>query len=110
VQYGAQAVWVVLNDGLYAMCDQGMRQMGWDPFGTAIPMTDFVSIARASGADGVRVEREADLDAALGAAMNAPGPFVVDVRIDPGESAPTGRRNRNLMQQGGRREEREGRR
>jgi acetolactate synthase-1/2/3 large subunit len=105
VQYGAQAVWVVLNDGLYAMCDQGMRQMGWEPFGTAIPGTDFVGIARATGADGVRVEREADLGAALSAAMNAQGPFIVDVRIDPEEKAPTGRRNRNLMQQGGTRGE-----
>ncbi len=108
VQYGAQAVWVVLNDGLYAMCDQGMRAMGWEPFGTEIPPTDFVSIVRAVGGEGVRVEREVDLDEALRAAMSAPGPFVVDVRIDPRESAPSGRRNRNLMQQGGRRDEREG--
>jgi acetolactate synthase-1/2/3 large subunit len=109
VQYGAQAVWVVLNDGLYAMCDQGIRAEGWEPFGTAIPATDFVGIARATGADGVRVEREADLDAALTAAMSAPGPFVVDVRIDRGESVPLGRRVRNLMQQGARPDMREGR-
>ncbi len=110
VQYGAKAVWIVMNDSLYAMCDQGMRTMGWSPFGTAIPPTDFVSIARAMGADGVRVEREADLDDALRTAMEASGPFVVDVRIDPGEAAPSGRRNRNLMQQGGKSEPREGRR
>jgi acetolactate synthase-1/2/3 large subunit len=108
VQYGAETVWVVLNDGLYAMCDQGMRAMGWEPFGTAIPATDFVAMVRAMGGDGVRVEREVDLEEALRAAMNAGGPFVVDVRIDRSESAPTGRRNRNLMQQGGRRDVREG--
>jgi acetolactate synthase-1/2/3 large subunit len=102
VQYGAQAVWVVLNDALYSMCDQGMRAMGWEPFGTAIPPTDFVAMVRAMGADGVRVEREADLDEALRTAMKAKGPFVVDVKIDRRESAPSGRRNRNLMQQGGR--------
>ena len=100
VQYGANAVWIVLNDGLYAMCDQGMRTMGWEPFGTKIPATDFVSIARAMGADGVRVDCELDLDDALRAAMNATGPFVVDVQIDPRENAPSGRRNRSLMQQG----------
>jgi acetolactate synthase-1/2/3 large subunit len=103
VQYRAPVVWVILNDNLYAMCDQGMRAMGWDPFGTEMPPTDFVSIARACGADGIRVEREADLDDALSLAMNAPCPFVVDVRIDPRENAPSGRRNRNLMQQGGKR-------
>jgi acetolactate synthase-1/2/3 large subunit len=108
VQYGAQAVWVVLNDGLYSMCDQGMRAMGWEPFGTSIPATDFVALLRAMGADGLHVECEADLDEALRAAMEAAGPFVVDVRIDRSETAPTGRRNRNLMQQGGRRDEREG--
>ncbi len=108
VQYGAQAVWVVLNDGLYAMCDQGMRMMGWEPFGTAIPATDFVAMVRAMGGDGVRVEREVDLGEALRAAMSAAGPFIVDVRIDRGETPPTGRRNRNLLQQGGRRDDREG--
>jgi acetolactate synthase-1/2/3 large subunit len=76
--------------------------MGWEPFGTAIPATDFVAMVRAMGADGVRVEREGDLDEALRAAMKAPGPFVVDVKIDRREAAPSGRRNRNLMQQGGR--------
>ena len=108
VQYGAQAVWVVLNDGLYAMCDQGMRAMGWEPFGTAIPATDFVAMVRAMGGDGIRVECEVDLDEALRRAMDATGPFVVDVQIDRSESAPSGRRNRNLMQQGGRRDERDG--
>ena len=104
VQYGIPAVWVVLNDGLYAMCDQGMRTMGWDPFGTQIPKTDFVAIARGLGAEGVRVESEQDVEAALRAAMAARGPFVVDVAIDPKECAPSGRRNRNLLQQGGGRE------
>ena len=99
VSYGVPAVWVVLNDARYGMIDAGMRSLGWKPFGTDIPRADFVAIARAVGADGVRVEREAELEAALLAAMAAEGPFVVDVWIDPHEAPPANRRNTSLRRQ-----------
>lgn len=97
VQYQADAVWVVLNDARYGMCHEGMHAAGWEPFGTAIPATDFVALARAVGADGVRVEREPELRAALEAAIKARGPFLVDVQIAAGELAPLGRRNTALF-------------
>ncbi|WAS91255.1 thiamine pyrophosphate-dependent enzyme [Nannocystis poenicansa] len=97
VQYQADAVWVVLNDARYNMCHQGMQAAGWEPFGTALPPTDFVALARAVGADGMRVEREPELRAALEAAMRARGPFLVDVRIEVDELAPLGARNRTLF-------------
>ncbi len=100
VQYGADAVWVILNDACYLMCDQGMRAAGMVPFGTALPRTDFVALARALGADGILVERESDVRGAIRHAMQVRGPFVVDVHIDPREVAPSGKRNRSLMQQG----------
>jgi acetolactate synthase-1/2/3 large subunit len=98
--YGIDAVWVVLNDGGYRMIAQGMRSVGWQPFETEFVRTDFVAIARAMGADGVRVEREADLEPALARARAARGPFLVDVMIDPREQAPNGDRNRSLQRQG----------
>ncbi len=98
--YGIDAVWIVLNDGGYRMIAQGMRSVGWQPFETEFVATDFVAIARAMGADGVRVEREADLAGALRRAREARGPFVVDVVIDPSELAPSGDRNRSLQRQG----------
>jgi acetolactate synthase-1/2/3 large subunit len=100
VRYKVPAVWVVLNDGLYSICDQGMRSFGWDAFETEIPATDFVMLARAMGADGVRVHREEDLEAALDSALAARGPFVVDVIIDRTEWAPATQRNKSLKAQG----------
>lgn len=100
VQHNADAVWIVLNDAAYLMCQQGMTAMGWTPFSCEMPRVDFVALARAVGADGERVEREAEVAGALERALAAKGPRVLDVRIDPAELPPSGRRNRSLMQQG----------
>ncbi|MEZ4403633.1 MAG: thiamine pyrophosphate-dependent enzyme [Kofleriaceae bacterium] len=100
VQYRADAVWVVLNDACYLMCAQGMRVMGWEPFACDLPRVDFVALARAIGADGERVEREAEVGPALARAAAARGPWVIDVAVDPTEAPPSGRRNKSLMQQG----------
>ncbi len=93
-------MWVVLNDACYLMCAQGMKTMGWEPFSCALPRIDFVAMARALGADGIRVEYERDVRAALEMAARARGPFVVDIDNDPVEMPPSGKRNKNLMQQG----------
>lgn len=98
--YGIDAVWIVLNDARYGMIAQGMRSIGWQPFSTDFPRVDFAAIARAMGADGVRVERESQVESALRQAMVVRGPFVVDVIVDPNETAPANRRNASLVQQG----------
>ena len=100
VEHAADAVWIVLNDGGYLMCEQGMATIGWEPFGTRIPRVDFVALARAQGADGVSVDDEGSLDDALEQALSAKGPFVVDVDIDRTVRAPSGRRTKSIMQQG----------
>ena len=100
VQHRADAVWVILNDARYLMCAQGMKVMGWKPFACELPPVDFVAMARAIGANGERVTREADVGPALERAARARGPWVVDIAIDPAEAPPSGRRNRSLMQQG----------
>lgn len=99
VQHGIPAVWIVLNDSAYGMIDQGMAALKLPSPDTSIPRTDFVMIAKGMGADGVRVEREADVARALELAMAAKGPFVVDVVIDPTEKAPAGRRFKSLDEQ-----------
>jgi acetolactate synthase I/II/III large subunit len=98
--YGLGCVWIVLNDARYGMIEQGMQSVGWQPFETDFPRADFVAIARAMGADGVRVEREEDVAAALQAGLASLGPFVIDVIIDPTEIAPAGQRNKSLAAQG----------
>jgi len=77
-----------------------MRSVGWAPFETDFPRADFVAIARAMGADGIRVDREQDVAAALQLGLHSLGPFVIDVIIDPSEIAPTGARNKSLNNQG----------
>jgi acetolactate synthase-1/2/3 large subunit len=97
--YGIAAVWIVLNDSRYGMISQGMESLGWTPFETEFPEADFVGIAEAMGASGIRVDSESALEQALVGAMRAKGPYVVDVIIDRTERAPAGQRNHSLMKQ-----------
>lgn len=95
VKFDAPAVWVVLNDGRYGMCAQGMDALGLSA-DAEIPQVDFVAFARAQGARATRVDHEVQLDGAFEQAMAADGPFVVDVRIDPRCKAPASLRNASL--------------
>jgi acetolactate synthase-1/2/3 large subunit len=99
VACGAAAVWIVLNDARYGMIEQGLARLGMRGLKADIPRVDFVALARAIGADGVRVEREGELGSALAAAMGATTPFVVDVVIDQSE-APFMGRVKTLLAQG----------
>jgi thiamine pyrophosphate-dependent acetolactate synthase large subunit-like protein len=95
VKFGARAVWVVLNDARYGMCAQGMDTLGLSA-DAEFPQVDFAAFARAQGAAATRVDHESQLDGALGEAMAAAGPFVIDVRIDPRCKAPASQRNASL--------------
>lgn len=91
------AVWIILNDGRYNMCYQGMAAL--DMAGCAdatFPPTDFAMLARAMGAEGLRVGSEDELEAGLAQALAATGPFILDVLIDADQVAPTNGRNEGL--------------
>ncbi|MEM8962567.1 MAG: thiamine pyrophosphate-dependent enzyme [Acidobacteriota bacterium] len=100
VQYNTQAVWIVLNDAGYGMCESGQKVLGLNSGQLSMPSVDFVSFARSMGADGIRVKRETDLEAALEQAMTAIKPFVVDVVIDRDEPSPLMERFESLLRQG----------
>ncbi len=100
VKYQVPAIWIVLNDARYNMCFQGMKLLGLTGADALIPETDFVTIARGMGADGVRVTTESDLNAALEKAIAFNKPFVIDVVIDPSRPAPSKGRNQGLAAQG----------
>jgi len=53
---------------------------------TELPSVDFVGIAKAYGVDGALVERREDVDAAIRAARDTDGPFVIDFRIEREEN------------------------
>ncbi len=100
VKYQIPAVWIVLNDARYNMCHQGMEMLGMTGADATIPEADFAIIASGMGAEGIRIHKESDLEAALEKAMAATGPFVVDVLIDPDRRAPSKGRNQGLAAQG----------
>ena len=47
------------------------------------PAIDWVGLARALGVPGERVDKTADVAAALGRALASGGPYVLDARVDP---------------------------
>lgn len=100
VKYQIPAVWIVPNDGRYNMCYQGMALLGLKGADAILPHTDFVAIARGMGAEGIHVQKESELEAALLRAIAAPGPLVVDVALDPTRPAPSQGRNKGLLAQG----------
>ncbi|MDF5715258.1 MAG: ScyA-related TPP-binding enzyme [Rhizonema sp. NSF051] len=100
VSYQVPAVWIVLNDGGYNMCDQGVAMLGFKGMNTKIPQADFVKIACGMGADGIRVESESEIQAALEKALVSTSPLVIDVLIDSTRAAPIGGRIKSLISQG----------
>ena len=100
VKFNIPAVWIVLNDGRYNMCAQGMNLQGFQGVDTEIPSTNFVQLAQAMGAIGIRVSTESQLEAALTKALAANDPCIVDINLDPTQPAPIGGRIRSLIQQG----------
>ncbi|AFY57216.1 thiamine pyrophosphate-dependent enzyme, possible carboligase or decarboxylase [Rivularia sp. PCC 7116] len=99
VRYQIPAVWIVLNDGLYNMCDQGQAMQGFKQTDAMIPQTDFAQFARSMGAEFIRVERESDIYVAFEKAMKSEKPFVIDVLIEPTQISPIGNRIESLNSQ-----------
>ncbi|MGI2904594.1 scytonemin biosynthesis protein ScyA [Tolypothrix sp. VBCCA 56010] len=100
VKYQIPAIWIVLNDARYNMCHQGMKLLGLTGADASIPLTDFAMIAKGMGAEGIRVLKESDVEAALEQAIASEVPIVIDVIIDPNRAAPSKGRNQSLAAQG----------
>ncbi len=91
VEQRIPAVWVVLNNGGHGMVHQGETIMRGKTFGTSLYRVPInaAGLARALGANGVRVETASDFRQALSQALVADGPTVIDAIVDPTEMAPT---------------------
>jgi benzoylformate decarboxylase len=82
VRYRAAVTFVVLNNQGYEAVRQLGRRLGApDPVGTALPGIDFVTVAAGLGCPGVRVPDAAGLAPALAGALEADGPFLVEVPV-----------------------------
>jgi acetolactate synthase-1/2/3 large subunit len=83
-QAGAPVVVVVLDNGMYGTIRMHQeRRFPGRVSGTDLDNPDFVALARAFGAYGERVERTADVPAALDRALGAGTAAVLHVPVDP---------------------------
>ena len=74
---------VIMNNGYLGMVRQ-WQELFWDRRYSNVDMgswPDWVKLAEAYGATGVRLTDKATLDADLRSALATPGPVVVDVRV-----------------------------
>jgi acetolactate synthase-1/2/3 large subunit len=84
VQYGANAIFIVVNNGMYGTIRMHQeRNYPGRVSATELKNPDFAALARAYGANGETVERTADFNAAFGRALEADRPSLIELRIDP---------------------------
>ncbi len=83
VQHGIHTVTIVFDDGAYGNSNRDQREkFGGRELGTALRNPDWVALARAFGAEGVRVDTLADLPAAIRAACAAEASTVIAFPMD----------------------------
>jgi acetolactate synthase I/II/III large subunit len=89
VQYGANFVAVVVNNGMYGTIRMHQeREYPGRVFGTDLRNPDFAAYARAFGGHGETVERTADFAPAYERAAASGKPALIELKIDPDAIAP----------------------
>jgi acetolactate synthase-1/2/3 large subunit len=84
VQYGANVIFVVVNNGMYGTIRMHQeREYPARVYGTALANPDFVMLARAYGAHAELVEDTSQFAAAFERAASAGKPALIELRIDP---------------------------
>ncbi|MCX2929864.1 thiamine pyrophosphate-binding protein [Mycobacterium sp. CVI_P3] len=88
---GIPVIIAVMNNGAYGNIYYRAHAMGPGPERlTDIPGMDWVAFARSVGADGERVEQPGEIAGAVGRALAAPGPYLLDLHIDKTYPTPIG--------------------
>ncbi len=77
---------LLLNDNGYGMIKWKQEGMHLPNFGLDLGNPDFVKLAEAFGAKGVRLEKTEDLEPALQRALGEPGVTLVEVPVDYAEN------------------------
>jgi acetolactate synthase I/II/III large subunit len=89
VQYGANFVAVVVNNGLYGTIRMHQeREYPGRVYGTELRNPDFAAYARAFGGHGETVERTADFAPAFERAVASDKPAIIELKIDPDAITP----------------------
>lgn len=85
VRLSLPVIVVVFSDALLALIDCVQAKKGLPSYGVGFKKVDFARIAQGFGANGVRASSFRDFEVALQEALNAEGPTVIDVPVDPDE-------------------------
>lgn len=90
MQYDANVIVLVVDNGMYGTIRMHQeRAFPERVHATSITNPDFAALARAYGAYGERVERDADFHAAFERARNADVPALLHLVVDPEAITPT---------------------
>ena len=82
VQYGVNVVVIVFNDNAYGnVLRAQMEEFDGHVLGTRLRNPDFVALARSYGARGARADGAHELEAALGDALAADAPTLIEVPL-----------------------------
>ena len=83
VEYGANILVIVLNDGAFGQTTMQQASLYGHTYGTTFKSPDFAAIARACGAEGIRVTDPTAVEAALrqGLAATKERPALVEVMV-----------------------------
>ncbi|GLK69292.1 acetolactate synthase 3 large subunit [Hansschlegelia plantiphila] len=103
VQYNLPVKIFILNNEYMGMVRQWQQLLHGSryshSYSEALP--DFVKLAEAYGASGLRCEKAGDLDATIRAMLDTPGPVVVDCIVDKTENVfpmiPSGRAHNEML-------------
>lgn len=84
-QYNLPIKIILYNNSSLGFVAMEMKVAGIQPFGTDLDNPNFASMATAIGLKGIRVEKPADIPAAIREALEHPGPALVDVVVNTAE-------------------------
>ncbi len=102
VQERLPVTYVVLNDSSLGMVRHGQVLNGAASIAHELPSIRFDQVARACGAQGIRVESAEDLSRIPAESFEPGGPWLIDVRIDPAAVPPMTQRALALQSGGSR--------
>ena len=94
VQYNLPIKVIVYNNGALGFINLEMRTAGYPEFQTDMKNPDFARMAEVIGMKGFRIEKGADVEPVIKAALATPGPVLVDALTDP--DAPPGEHGKVL--------------
>lgn len=87
VRYRLPVVVIVFNNGIYALEEHKMQNTGLVPFGTGVAGPDFVKLAEACGAVGIRVEEPEKVAEVLQKSFVLEKPVVIDIVVNQDKPA-----------------------